>query len=81
MRSPTVFVVVLVVVVLVLVMVVVVAAAMQEPCGLVNVLRPVTRGVSCAHAFCLMKCCYWPPPCCCPLPRCPACMLVCCVCG
>ena len=61
MRSPTVFVVVLVVVVLVLVMVVVVAAAMQEPCSLVNVLRPVARGMSRAHVFCLMNCCHWRP--------------------
>jgi len=40
-RSPDVFVVMAVVVVA--------AAAMQEPCGLVNVLRPVARGMSCAH--------------------------------
>jgi len=27
------------------------AAAMQEHCGLMDALRPVARGMSCAHVF------------------------------
>ena len=42
---------VVVLVVVVLLVVVVAAAAIQEPCSLVNALRPVARGMSCAHVF------------------------------